>query len=71
MAKKVYKRTLTTTDKVQISGILSEDNTIELDGECVDLIEKLEPFVGKHIELSIVEKTEEEVIDDTTSDDEE
>jgi len=74
-----YKRTK--TDKVTIKGVLSEDATVVtilVEDENKQKIEKdvkikdyLDNFIGESVEIIISNKTEEDLCDSPTSEDEE
>lgn len=60
MAK--YKHTKTTTEKIQIDGILNSTSmTVDIDGEETSIKKELSMFDGKNISLTFVEKIDEEV----------
>jgi hypothetical protein len=69
MAKSISHK-ITTTDKLTIKGLLSEDSTtitiVEGEKESKKEVEKkiedyLKLFAGKGVEITILEKSEEEV----------
>lgn len=64
MAK--YKHTKITTDKVQIEGILDTSAmTVDIDGDTVNIKDELASFDGKSISITFVEKTEEDIEDNS------
>lgn len=72
--KDIYKRTITTTDATKIVGVLNEDGKTIIDEDgilSVNLLEKLKRFIGKTIEISISEKTVEDLSHETETEEEE
>ncbi|WP_099467765.1 hypothetical protein [Konateibacter massiliensis] len=64
MAKNAIVHKVTTTEEIKLSGIVSEDGlTMDLDGEIKHLADFYKKFAGKHIDVSMKEKTEEEIAD--------
>lgn len=71
MAKNAIVHKVTTTEEIKLSGIVSEDGlAMDLDGETKPLADFYQKFAGKHIDVSMKEKTEEEIVDENSSDEE-
>lgn len=69
MAKQAIVHKITTVEEVKLSGTVSEDGLrMELDGEEKALCEFYKKFAGKHIDVSMKEKSEEEVPDEIDAD---
>jgi len=71
MAKNAIVHKVTTTEEIKLSGVVSKDGlTMDLDGETKQLADFYKKFAGKHIDVSMKEKTEEEITDDESEDNE-
>ena len=67
MAKNAIVHKVTTTEEIKLSGVISEDGfTMDLDGETKELADFYKKFAGKHIDVSMKEKTEEEIVDEVS-----
>lgn len=67
MAKNAIVHKVTTTEEIKLSGVVSEDGfTMDLDGETKELADFYKKFAGKHIDVSMKEKTEEEIVDEVS-----
>jgi len=70
MAKSAIVHKVTTTEEIKLSGVVSEDGTtMSLDGVEKKISDFFKKFADKHIDVSMKEKTEEE-LDIVTGDDE-
>lgn len=62
MAKSAIQHKVVTTETIKLSGVVSEDGTtMTLDGVDKKINEYFIKFSGKHIDVSLSEKTEEEI----------